>query len=170
MRQLTGQRSGAIEALLSQMQQQDAQRVQTQSQQEFDNMMKLFNFQLSAQKEMGNTDANLQPKFGAEGTITSGRTGASNYLASQYPDQPILASNLMQQLNDVLANKEVTQGKFVLDPGDPAMGKAPKYSDVGQQYMEDLLRREFEKEGNRYGTGDINNTMDALLAYLGKLR
>jgi hypothetical protein len=50
------------------------------------------------------------------------------------------------------------------------MGKAPKYSDVGQEYMMDLLRREFEKEQGRYGTGDINATMAALQAYLGKLR
>ena len=102
--------------------------------------------------------------------MTSGIPGAQNYLASQYPDQPILAKNLMQQLNDVLSNKDVVNGKYQLTPGDPSMGKSPTYSDVGQQYMEDLLRSQFSKQNGRYSTGDINSTMAALEAYLGKLR
>lgn len=171
MTQLNGQKGSALEALVAQLQQQDAERVAQTRQQEFDNMMKMFNFQLSAQNSMmDNMPKPAETGFGAEGTLTSGLPGAQNYLASIYPDQPILATNLMEQLNDVLSNKQVTEGKFVLDPGDPAMGKAPKYSDVGQQMMEDLLRREFEKEGNRYGTQDINATIAALQAYLGKLR
>jgi hypothetical protein len=174
MTQLVGQKSSAMEALLAQLQQQDSQRASQAQQQEFDNMMKLFNFQLATQKAMMEGQEN-QPSggstmFGAPGTLTTGLAGAQNYLAGQYPDQPILASGLMEQINDVLSNKEVTRGKFVLDPGDPSMGKAPKYSDVGQEYMIDLLRREFEKEGDRYSSGDINATINALLAYLGKLR
>lgn len=171
MTDLRGQKGAALNALLSQMQMQDSQRVEQQRQQEFDNMMKLFGFQLDATNSMvKNQGAMPGTGFGAEGTLTTGLEGANNYLASKYPDQPIMASNLMEQLNDVLSNKQVAQGKFVIDPGDPAMGKSPKYSDVGQEYMMDLLRREFEKEGDRYGTGDINATMNALLAYLGKLR
>lgn len=167
---LQAQKSSAIQALLSEMQQQDASRVSSQEQQQFGNMMQLFNFQLAAQKAANSAAKQNQTGFGSPGTITSGLEGAQNYLASQYPDQPILASNLMEQLNDVLSNKDVVNGKFVLDPGDPSMGKSPRYSDVGQEYMMDLLRREFEKQGNRYGTGDINATMNALQAYLGKLR
>lgn len=173
--QLTGlrtQKSSAIAALLAQMQAQDQQNQQSQQQQQFDNMMKMFNFQLDATKASGVGKQGGSGFGSGDGLagITSGRQGASNYLASQYPDQPILASHLMQQLNDVLANKDVVSGKFMLDKGNPALGQAPKYSDVGQQYMEDLLRRQFEKQGSRYGTGDINATMDALMAYLGKLR
>lgn len=170
---LEGQKGAAAAALLSQMQQQDAQRVQQQSQDQFNNMMKLFNFQLSAQKASQSAANKATGGFGS-GTglsgITSGLQGATNYLASQYPDQPILASHLMQQLNDVLSNKNVVNGKFVLDPGDPSMGKSPKYSDVGQEYMMDLLRHQFEQQNGQYSTGDINSTMNALLAYLGKLR
>lgn len=174
MTQLVGQKSSTMQALLAQLQQQDAQRATQARQQEFDNMMKLFNFQLGAQKAMMDGQES-QPgggstMFGAPGTLTTGLSGAQNFLASKYPDQPILASSLMEQINDVLANKEVKEGKFVLDPGNPSMGKAPKYSDVGQEFMIDLLRREFEKEGDRYSAGDINATIDALLAYLGKLR
>jgi hypothetical protein len=174
MTQLRGQKGSALAALLAQLQQQDAERVSNTRQQEFDNMMKMFNFQLSAQDSMMDNmpkpGAGAGGGFGAEGTLTSGLPGAQNYLASIYPDQPIMAGNLYDQLTDVLQNKNVTQGKFVLDPGDPAMGKAPKYSDVGQEYMMDLLKKEFEKEGSRYGQRDINATMAALQAYLGKLR
>ncbi|MFG2268129.1 hypothetical protein, partial [Streptomyces sp. NPDC048720] len=102
--------------------------------------------------------------------LTTGIPGAQNFLASQYPNQPILANNLMGMLNDVISNKDVAKGKYVLDPGNPALGQAPKYSDVGQQYMEKLLRDEFAQQGNRYSKGDINATLAALEAYLGKLR
>lgn len=169
---LEASKSSAIAALLGQLQQQDAERVANQRQQEFENTMQMFKFQLDAQKaaQAAAAESNVQGAFGDSSSLTTGLAGAQNYLASQYPDQPIMASNLMEQLNDVLSNKAVTQGKFVIDPGDPSMGKSPKYSDVGQEYMMDLLRSEFEKEGSRYGTGDINATMNALLAYLGKLR
>lgn len=167
MTQLRGQKSSGIQALLSQLQQQDAERVSNSRQQEFENMMQMFNFQLSAQKAAGDAESQNQDSL-FKGT--SGLSGASNYLAQQYPDQPILASNLMEQLNDVLSNPDVVNGKFILEPGNESLGKSPKYSDVGQEYMMDLLRREFEKEGNRYSTGDINNTVNGLLAYLGKLR
>lgn len=171
MTQLRGQRGGALAALLSQLQQQDSERVSNQRQQEFDNMMKLFNFQLqSTNSMMDNMPQQGQTGFGAEGTLTTGTPGARNYLASVYPDQPIMAGNLNDLLTNVLQDKNVVNGKFVLDPGDPAMGKSPKYSDVGQEYMMDLLRKQFDREGDRYGKNDINATMDALLAYLGKLR
>jgi hypothetical protein len=169
---LIGQKSQAMAALLAQLQQQDGQRVSTQRQQEFDNMMKLYQFQLQAQNSAMDM-ANKQQQnsgFGAQGTLTTGLPGATNYLASQYPDQPILASNLMSVLKDTLAQPDIKNGKFVLDPGDPSMGKSPKYSDVGQQYIEDMLRHQFEQQGNRYSTGDINTTLAALQAYLGKLR
>ena len=164
-------KGSAIAALLQQMQSQDASRVQTESQQQFNNMMKLYQYQLDATK----ADSSLSGAasgFGAgtgSSAITSGLPGAQNYLASQYPDQPILAKNLMEQLNNVLSNKDVTNGKFQLTPGDASMGKSPTYSDVGQQYMEDLLRAQFAKQNGRYSTGDINSTMAALEAYLGKL-
>lgn len=169
---LTAGKQSAIAALLQQMQSQDASRVQTESQQQFDNMMKMYQYQLDATK----ADSSLSGAasgFGAgtgASSLTSGLPGAQNYLASQYPDQPILAQNLMEQLNDVLSNKDVVNGKYQLTPGDASMGKSPTYSDVGQQYMEDLLRNQFAKQNGRYSTGDINSTMAALEAYLGKLR
>jgi hypothetical protein len=169
LRGLRAQKDTALSALIAQMQAQDQQNAQQMRQQEIDNMMKMFNFQLDAQKAMSRsgTDANASAPFNQ---ATTGLSGASNFLAQQYPDQPILASNIMEQINDVLANKDVTRGKFVIDPGNESLGRAPKYSDVGQEYMIDLLRQEFAKEGDRYSTGDINSAIDALLAYMGKLR
>jgi hypothetical protein len=169
---LNASKTSAVAALLAQLQQQDAQRVQTQSQQQFDNMMKLYQYQLDATKadsSLSGAASGFGAGTGSSG-LTTGLTGAQNYLASQYPDQPILAKNLMEQLNNVLSNKDVVNGKFQLTPGDPSMGKSPTYSDVGQQYMEDLLRSQFAKQGGRYSTGDINSTIAALEAYLGKLR
>jgi hypothetical protein len=175
-------KSSAIAALLAQMQQQDAQRVQTQEQSQFDNMMKMFNFQLDAQNAA--TSAAKAANSGGGGgfggggsggggglsSLTSGIPGAQNYLASVYPNQPILATNLMGMVNNVLQNKDVRNGKYILDPGNPSLGQQPKYADVGQQYMEDLLRNQFEKQGNKYNTQDINATLAALEAYLGKVR
>ena len=168
MTQLQGQKSSGIQALLSQLQQQDAQNVQQTRQQEFENMMKMFDFQLSAQKAADSSASKAKDSSLFKGT--SGLPGASNYLAQQYPDSPIKASHLMQQIQTVLSNPDVVNGKYIIEPGDESLGKAPKYSDVGQQMMEDLLRNQFEKQGNRYSTGDINSTLAALEAYLGKLR
>jgi hypothetical protein len=171
---LQGQRGSAIEALLAQMQAQDQQRAEQARQQQFDNMMKMFQFQLDATKASNQAGAVAGSGGfgGGEGLagLTTGLQGANNYLASIYPDQPIMASNLMEQLNKMLQSQEVVDGKFILEPGNEAHGIAPKYSDVGQERMMDILRRQFEGMGDRYGTQDINATMNALLAYLGKLR
>ena len=167
---LQSQRGAALSSLLQQMQGQDAARVEKDQQQQFQNLMSLANFQLDAAKAQGKNSGASNSIFGG----TTGLTGAQNFLAEQYPNSPVMASNLMEQLNDVLSNKDVVAGKFQLEPGDPSKGVAPKYSDVGQEYMVDLLRREIEKENQaqpgRYGTADVNNTINALLAYLGKLR
>lgn len=167
---LQSQKSQALAALMQQMQGQAADNAAKQEQQQFDNLLAMSNFQLDAAKAAGSATGSTDSLFKG----TSGLSGAQNFLAQQYPDSPIAASGMMQQLNDVLSNPDVVNGKFQLTPGDPALGKAPTYSDTGQEYMMDLLRSEFNKENQaqpgRYGDQDINNTINALLAYLGKLR
>lgn len=172
--QMTGlkaQRGSALASLLQQMQAQDASRVEKEEQQQFSNLMNLANFQLDAAKAMQKASGGDDSLFGGS---TTGIPGAQNFLAEKYPDSPILAGNLMEQLNDVLQNKAVTQGKFVLDPGDPSTGEAPRYSDVGQEYILKLLRQELARENasnpGRFGTPDINNAIAAMQAYLGKVR
>lgn len=164
---LQSQRSGALNSLLSQLQAQDADRVASQEKQQFDQLMALSRFQLDA--------ANAQARNAGRQTsdmITSNLGQAQNFLGQQYPEQPKLASSIMEQLNDMLANPEVVNGKFILDPGDPALGQKPTYSDVGQERMIDILRREFEQENmnqpGRYQNQDINNAIQALMVYLGK--
>lgn len=168
--QMTGlrsQKSSALGQLLSQLQAQDADRVSKQEQQQFDNLLALSRFQLDA--------ANAQARQAGRQTsnmLTTNLGQAQNFLSQQYPQQPLMATGLMEQLNDVLANPDVVAGKFVLDPGDPSLGRGPTYSDVGQEKMIDILRRELEQENlnqpGRYQTGDINNAIQALLAYMGK--
>lgn len=173
---LRGQKQSAIAGLLAQMQSQDQQRVETQSQSQMDNLMKLFNFQLDATNASQRNQLasmKLANASGAQGGLfkgTSGLAGASNYLAQQYPDSPHLASHLMENINSVLKNPDVVNGKFQLTPADPGNGKSATYSKVGQEYMMKLLRDQFKTQGDRYDNGDINSTMNALLAYMGKLR
>lgn len=172
---LQGQRGSAVEALLAQMQQQQAEQQQKAQQQQFENMMKMYQFQLDATKasqSAGGANGVASPFGGGAGSagITSGTQGAANYLSELYPQQPVRATELMDNLNAVLQNPDVVKGKFVLDPGNASLGQAPKYSDVGQEYMMNLLRHEFEKDGSKFDNKDVNATMNALLAYLGKLR
>lgn len=171
---LQGQRGGAIETLLAQMQSQQADAQEKARQQQFDNMMKMYNFQLDATKASGAGGENgVAGAFGG-GTgaagITTGLQGATNYLASMYPQQPVRSTGLMENLNAVLQNPEVVDGKFILEPANESLGKSAKYSDVGQERMMNLLRKEFENDGKTYNAQDLNATMNALLAYLGKLR
>lgn len=188
---LQGQRGSALSALLQQLQGQDAARVQQEEQQQFQNLMALSNFQLDAQRlssqnEMDNLNYQLKLQqmmndgAGGGGGDDSlfkgmmGNSGAANFLSQLYPEQPILASGLLSQIDDVMRNEDVVRGKYVLDPGDPSLGKGPTYADVDQNYISNLLRREIEQENiqnpGRYGSADIANAIDALMAYLGKMR
>lgn len=187
---LQGQRGSALSALLQQLQSQDASRVQQEEQQQFQNLMALSNFQLDAQRmasqnEMDNLNYQLKLQQmmneGAGGAGDDslfkgmmGNSGAANFLSQLYPEQPILASGLLSQIDDVMRNEDVVRGKYVLDPGDPSLGKGPTYADVDQNYISNLLRREIEQENiqnpGRYGSADIANAIDALMAYLGKMR
>lgn len=170
---LQSQRGAALASLLQQMQSQDAQRIQQEEQQQFENLMALSRFQLDAAKASADQAGTGGPQS-LFGDATTGLPGAQNFLAEKYPDQPILASGLMEQIQDVLGSKLATQGKFILEPGDPATGRAARYSDVGQEMLQDLLRREIERENQaqpgRYGNMDINTAIAALQAYFGKVR
>jgi hypothetical protein len=168
---LQAQRGSALSSLLQQMQGQASDRAAKEEQQQFDNLLNMSKFQLDATKA-------AQQASGSPTDMlfkgTSGLSGAQNFLAQQYPESPIKASGIMEMLNNVLANPDVVRGKFELSPGDPALGKSPTYSDVGQEMMMDLLRQQMEQanqqEPGRYASGDINSAINSLLAYMGKLR
>lgn len=163
---LQGQKSQAMAALLAQMQHQDAQRVAQQTQQARDNLMKMFQFQLDATKA-GNSAHNNQLFKG----MTS-LAGAANYLAQENPNSPIMNQNLMEHIQSVLQNPDVENGKFVLTPADPSTGKGATYAKMTPERMMKLLRDSFANDPNRqsYTTADINDAVNALMAYMGKMR
>ena len=168
---LQQQRGSAYSTLLQQMQTQAQDRASKEEQQQFENLLNMSKFQLSAaeaaQKASGSP---LDALFKG----TTGRTGGENFLATKYPNEPVKASGIMELVNKALSNPDVVRGKFELQPGDKALGKGPVYADVGQQMIEDILRKEAEKANQvtpgRYGTPDITSAIDALAAIMGKLR
>lgn len=168
---LQAQRGSALSSLIQQMQGQAADRAAKAEQQQFENLLNMSRFQLDAAKAAQKASGSPMDML-FKGT--TGLSGAQNFLGQQYGGSPIKASGIMEQLNAVLANPDVVRGKFQLSPGDEALGKAPTYSDVGQEMMIDLLRKQMEQANQanpgRYETGDINNAINALLAYMGKLR
>lgn len=168
---LQAQRGSALQTLLSQMQGQAQDRAAKEEQQQFENLLNMSRFQLdaaqAAQKAAGSpTDMLFKG--------TTGRSGAENFLAQKYPNEPVKASSLMQLVNDTLSNPDVVRGKYELQPANPSLGKGPVYADVGQQMIEDILRKNAEKANQTtpglYGNADITAMIDALSAIMGKLR
>jgi Txe/YoeB family toxin of Txe-Axe toxin-antitoxin module len=168
---LESEKSSSLSALINQMQAADAQNAQSQRQNQIDNLMKMYNFQLDTQKEMDNQQKNSNLFKG-----TSGPSGAANYLAQSLgSDRSGTASQILQLINDTMADPNVIAGKHAqLDSSgkgmtDPVTGKPVTIQNT-DQYMEDLLRSKMENSYGGYGTGDINSAINALLAYMGKLR
>lgn len=170
---LQAQKSSGIEALLQQLQSQNQQNAATQRQNQIDNLMKMFNFQLDTQKEM---DKNSQQKNSSIFQGTSGPTGAANYLAESMGGNRVnTEQQILKLINDTMADQNVIAGKHpqLDDKGkvvnDPMTGKPVTIQNT-DQYLEDLLRNKMESSPGGYSTSDINSAINALLAYLGKLR
>jgi hypothetical protein len=169
---LKGAKSNSLAALVQQLQQQDAQNAQSQYNNQFDQMMQLNNFQRSLTNDQNQNQMdeynlllkqqqmqqNAQPQSPFKGT--SGMTGMSNYLSQQYPDNPNEASALGSLVASVLSNADVQMGKR-----QDGMNTAP----ITNEYLIQLLRNNAEKQGVT-NPMDINNAIDALLAYKGQLR
>lgn len=173
--QLTGLQSAkdqGYQALLGQLQSSDAQHAQSTHQAEMDNLMKLYNFQLEAQKAQDAQQKNNQLFKG-----TNGPTGAANYLAQMMgSDRTGTEQQILQMINDTMADPNVIAGRHAqIDANgkpvvDQATGKPVTMTNTNQ-YIEDLLRAKMEQtSGTPYSTGDINTAINALLAYLGQQR
>jgi hypothetical protein len=170
---LKGAKANAIAGLVAQLQQQDAQNAQTQYNNQFNQMMALNNFQrdITSDKNQNQLDQlnmmlkqlQLQQEMGGGGLFkgTSGMSGMSNYLSQQYPNNPQEASALSSLVASVLSNPDVELGRrqtgFGTDTG------------ITNEYLIQLLRNQAEKQGIT-NPMDINNAIDALLAYKGQLR
>jgi hypothetical protein len=178
--QMSGLKSGresAIQGMLAQLQQQDAQRMQEQENTEYDRLMDMFNLQLKMQ-EMQN-DANAKAGRAQDRLFkgTNGPSGASNYLSEIYGSGDTFTSkSIMDVLNDVMQSPEAVAGKYQSEEMKDSYGN-PMTMDVTPEYLTDMLRQRMQEGssdnplgGASYNNADINNAINALLAYMGKLK
>ncbi len=175
---LQSSRNSAIQSMLAQLQQQDAERVQDSESQQYNQLMDLFNLQLKMQDM-----ANSAQKTTADDSLfkgTNGPAGASNYLSEIYGSGDTFSSNqIMNAINDVMADPNVIAGKY--GSGQKDQYGQPIENKVTDQYMIDLLRRRMQ-EGDldpktstplsapQFSNADINNAINALMAYMGRLK
>lgn len=174
---LSGLRAGresAIQGMLAQLQQQDAQRIQQQEETEYDRLMDMFNLQLKMQEMQNDQAAKSRANQLFKGT--NGPSGASNYLSEIYGGggDTFTSSAIMDAINDVMADPAVIAGSYESDQKDQYGN--PIQNKVTDQYMMDLLRRRMSGEGQgplsgtEFSNMDMNNAINALLAYMGKLK
>lgn len=169
---LKGAKANAIAGLVAQLQQQDATNAQSQYNNAFNQMMQLNNFQRSLTNDQNQNQmdqANLllkQLQMQQSGNQdlfkgTSGMTGMSNYLSEQYPNDPNEASALSSLVASVLSNPDVQMGRRASGFGTT--------TPITNEYLIQLLRNQADKQGIT-NSADINNAIDALLAYKGQLK
>ncbi len=169
-------RESAIQGMLAQLQQQDAQRVSQQEETEYDRLMDMFNLQLRMQE--------MQSKAASKGggsaqdqlfKGTNGPSGASNYLSEIYGNDTFSSDAIMQAVNDVLASPEAVAGKYQNEDLKDSMGK-PMTLDVTPEKLTEMLRARMRSDGqgpltgSQFSTFDVNNAINALMAHMGKLK
>lgn len=161
-------RSSAIQSALAQLQQQDSQRINSQENTQYNHLMDLFNLQLKMQQMQGQNNQSLFKG-------TNGPSGASNYLSEIYgPSDTFSSKEIMNAINDVMSNPNVIAGQY--DSGKKDAYGQPIETKVNDQYLTDLLRQRMSGagqgplSGTQFSNADINNAINALLAYEGKLK
>lgn len=163
--QLTGLMSGkesAVAAMLAQLQQSDAQNVHQQEQDAFNRIMALNRFQLDIAKQQAANQPQA-PESLFKGT--TGLSGMTNYLAELYPDNTGRATDISSLVEEVLRDPTVVSGKQRI-PG--AYNGQDALVDMTPEYIMNLIRKRGLKD--HMSGSDINNAMNAYLAYAGKLR
>jgi hypothetical protein len=164
-------REGAVQSMLAQLQQQDASRVQDQEKTQYDQLMDMFNLQLKMQDQAGKQGAD--PLFKG----TNGPSGASNYLGQMYGSGDSFSSSaIMDAINDVMSSPDAVAGKYQSDTMKDQYGQ-PTTLDVTPEHLADLLRKRMQDgdpgtplSNSSFSSSDINNAINALLAYQGKLK
>lgn len=169
---LKGAKANSIASVLQGLQQSDQQSAETSYNDQFNQMMQLNNLQrgltndqnssqLDQQKlalQQQQLQQSAQPKSPFTGT--SGMDGMANFLSEKYPTNPNEASTLSSLVASVLANPDVENGRRT-----QGTSSVP----ITNEYLIQLLRNQAGKAGVT-GQGDINNAIDAMLAYKGQLR
>lgn len=168
---LKGSKANSIAALVQQLQTADQTNAQNSYNNQFNQMMQLNNLQrgLTNDQTSAQNDAaqlaidqqNALTKANASGFAgTSGMSGMSNYLAGKYPNNPNEASTLSTLVDSVLSNPDVQNGRRT-----NGTSSVP----ITNEYLIQLLRNQAGQAGVT-NSADINNAIDALLAYKGQLK
>lgn len=171
MSDLKGSKASSIAALVQQLQSADQTSAQTNYNNQFNQMMQLNEFQrnltndqTSAQNsaaQLALDQQNALTKATASGFAgTSGMTGMSNYLSEKYPNNPNEASTLSTLVDSVLSNPDVQNGRRT---------NGTTSVPITNEYLIQLLRNQASQAGVT-SSADINNAIDALLAYKGQLK
>lgn len=168
-------RESAVQGMLAQLQQQDGQRMQQQEQTQYSRLMDMFNLQLKMQEmQQKNAPKPADPLFKG----TNGPSGASNYLSEVYGSNDSFSSKaIMDALNDVMGTPEAVAGQYQSKEFKDSLGQ-PKMMDVTPEYMTDLLRSRMQNGDSEnplgsqtsFDNADINNAINALMAYMGRLK
>jgi hypothetical protein len=165
---LKSSKAQALQSMIAQLEQANQQNAQQQYQNSFNNTMATNNFGLSALKEQdSNTNAanSLAQQLAlaqqkANPGLTSGPTGAASYLAKQYQNNPNEAVVLNQLIQDTLSRPDVINGVHNVNGSNASNTEA---------YLIDQLRQQAASEGVT-NQSDLNNAINALLAFNGKLK
>jgi hypothetical protein len=168
-------RQSAIQSMLSQLQQQDAQRVAQSEESEYKRLMDMFNLQLKMQEMQNDAENTVKPLFKG----TNGPSGMANYLSEAYPGDDFTSRSISEAINDVMSSPEALAGEY--DTGKKDMYGQTQMNKINDQYLIDMLRRRMS-EGDldpntpaelgqtSYSDFDVNNAINALLAMMGKLK
>lgn len=161
MSALQSGKQASIAAALAQLQSADQQRAEQMAQQAQEQIMQMANFQLDAKTKLGKLEQESKSPFKG----VSGLSGAANFLAEKYPEQPTRASALSSLLGSVLSLPELQSGKQTVE--DPNTGMKTQVELTPEKVMQFIREA---GEGQNFSQADLNNVMDAYLATVGKLR
>lgn len=175
MQGLQSSKANDITALFNQLKNADAQRVSQSNQNAFNQLMALNNFQLNAlnaqntqQNDQNNFALQLQKLQNEMGNNAlgqkSGLSGSANLLAQRYGTDVNKATQLENLLGQVLSQPDVISGQQKTkdaNGADTMVKMTPEY------VMEQL--RNLAQKNNLQGA-DVNNLIDAYLAFNGSLR
>lgn len=162
-------RESAIQSALAQLQQQDSERIATQEDQQYDRLMDLFNLQLKMQEMQNEAASSQKPLFKG----TNGPSGAANYLGEMYGGDTTSSGAVMDVINSILGREDVIRGQY--DTGKDDQAGNPVMAKVNDKYLRDLILNQMSPEtqglsGYTFSAADINNAINTLMAYEGKLK
>jgi hypothetical protein len=164
-------KQSAISAMLAQLQQQDAERVQTQQNTEYDRLIDMFNLQLKMQELASKNGSNASDSI-FKGT--NGPAGTANYLGEVYGGDTFSSKAITDVINQVMSSPEAIAGKYQSPDLKDAMGN-PLTLNVTPDKLIYMLRAQMTKDGQSvngptFDDADVNHAIDALLARLGRLK